>query len=67
MPAGRPLNRPRLWTSLHSNPSRLGVRMLRAAAHQALELEIDRAIACGCGRGLADLIEVGLLRFHQNS
>lgn len=43
------------------------MRMLRADAHQALELEIDRAIACGCRNGLADLIEIGLLRFHQDT
>lgn len=41
--------------------------MLRADAHQTLELEIDKAIACGCRPELAELIEVGLLRFHQNS
>jgi hypothetical protein len=67
MPRGRPLARTRLWGSLHSNPPRREARRLRAEAHQALEMEIDRAVACGCGRKLSALIEVGLLRFHQDT
>lgn len=67
MPAGRPQNRPRLWNSLHSTPTRRAARRLRAEAHQALEVEMDRAIACGCGRALSGLIEAGVLRFHQDT